>query len=163
MGQRATKMYGTNSRATLRLAAAAAAIRANILAVTQTEAENDEDDVADAPEGQLLTRVHRVRERNRKLVERKKKAALDSSGELQCEACTFNFSTVYGERGDGFIECHHTVPLHEPKTGTRTRLTDLALVCSNCHRMLHRRSPWLTMEQLRALLARRPPIASLSA
>jgi 5-methylcytosine-specific restriction protein A len=28
----------------------------------------------------------------------------------------------------------------------------LELVCSNCHRMIHRRRPWLTIEQLRSIL-----------
>jgi 5-methylcytosine-specific restriction enzyme A len=93
------------------LAAAAAAIRANRAAITPREADADEDDIAEAPEGQLLTRVHRVRERNRALVERKKLQALATHGRLVCEACGFDYAYVYGERGEGFIECHHTVPV----------------------------------------------------
>ena len=30
--------------------------------------------------------------------------------------------------------------------------TDLVPVCSNCHRMIHRRRPWLSVEQLRQLV-----------
>ncbi|MBN4084034.1 HNH endonuclease [bacterium AH-315-A03] len=36
---------------------------------------------------------------------------------------------------------------------TTTRLSDLALVCSNCHRMIHRRSPWPTPIELGLLIA----------
>jgi hypothetical protein len=36
--------------------------------------------------------------------------------------------------------------------GMRTKLADVVLVCSNCHRMLHRRRPWLGIEGLKALL-----------
>ena len=63
------------------------------------------------------------------------------------------FAAAYGERGDGFIECHHTIPVRDLRPGSRTRLSDLALVCANCHRMIHRRSPWLTVEELRLLVS----------
>jgi 5-methylcytosine-specific restriction protein A len=51
------------------------------------------------------------------------------------------------------IECQHTKPVHTLRAGQRTKLDDLALVCSNCHRMIHRRKQRLTMDELRALLA----------
>jgi hypothetical protein len=45
----------------------------------------------------------------------------------------------------GYIRCHDTtvdtIPPHD----------DLAIVCSNCHRMLHRR-PWHTIHQLKVLV-----------
>jgi 5-methylcytosine-specific restriction protein A len=68
-----------------------------------------------------------------------------------CEAGGFNFERIYGDRGRGFIECHHVVPLHV--AGTRVNSTaDLALLCANCHRMIHR-SPWLSPAELRAMIA----------
>ncbi|WP_423911183.1 HNH endonuclease [Candidatus Spongiihabitans sp.] len=72
---------------------------------------------------------------------------------LKCACCGFDFFTTYGKIGRGFIEAHHTKPvstLHED--GEETHLDDIALVCSNCHRMLHRRRPWLGMEDLSELL-----------
>ncbi|MEA2332471.1 MAG: 5-methylcytosine-specific restriction enzyme [Thermoleophilaceae bacterium] len=146
--------FGTDP---LRLGQAAEAIRANLDAIPAQEAEADEEEVADAPEGRLLTRVHRVRERNQRLVARKKVAALENTGKLACEACTFDFAATYGPHGDGFIECHHTVPLHTLRPGSRTRLADLALVCSNCHRMIHRRAEWLSVSALRALVGAATP------
>lgn len=105
-------------------------------------------------EGQVTTQLHRSRERDSAIVEAKKVAARKSQGKLICEVCEFDFAKVYGKRGDGFIECHHIKPLSDlsPLGGT-TGLSDLALVCSNCHRMIHRKSPWLSINQLKNLLA----------
>ncbi|MET4431571.1 HNH endonuclease [Mycolicibacterium sp. 624] len=107
----------------------------------------------EATEGRLLERRHIVRERSRSL--RKKKIAkhLAQHGNLACETCGFNFRATYGEKGDGIIECHHVVPLHE--TGPKsTRLKDLILICANCHRMIHHAQPWLNPDQLRDLIAK---------
>ena len=38
------------------------------------------------------------------------------------------------------------------KINQKTRLNDLSLLCSNCHKMIHRKSPWLTIEQLKKIL-----------
>src|SRR6266542_2912051 len=43
--------------------------------------------------------------------------------------------------GRGYIECHHVRPLAAAQGEVRTRLADLAVVCCNCHRILHRGSP----------------------
>ncbi len=60
------------------------------------------------------------------------------------------FEERYGDVGHGFIEVHHVRPVHELQPGDKTKLSDLALVCANCHRMIHRRRPWLSMDELRA-------------
>jgi 5-methylcytosine-specific restriction protein A len=103
-------------------------------------------------EGQLLTFQHQRRERSRKIVTAKKAAVLKTLGKLICEVCHFDFAKQYGKRGQGFIECHHIKPVADLGDGTPTRLADLALVCANCHRMVHARRPWLTIEELRAHL-----------
>jgi 5-methylcytosine-specific restriction enzyme A len=105
----------------------------------------------EASEGRLLTRLHLVRERNRKLVEKKREQVLKSYGRLTCEACDFDFAVCYGDRGHGFIECHHTKPIATLADGHKTHINDLALVCSNCHRIIHRRRPWLSISELKAL------------
>jgi hypothetical protein len=48
-------------------------------------------------------------------------------------------------------ECHHVVPLHV-SGATTTKLADLAILCANCHRMIHRGDPWLTPDELRDLV-----------
>ncbi|MEV7450648.1 HNH endonuclease [Streptomyces nigra] len=116
--------------------------------------EEDELDDYSAPEGRLLMRRHRSRERNKAVRTRKIAAVLRQGRPLSCEACGFDFAEVYGERGDGYIECHHVVPLHQAGE-SRTRLNDLALICANCHRMIHRRAPWPTPPELRAVIETR--------
>ena len=101
------------------------------------------------------SRMHRVRERNRELVRRKRDAVLRETGRLACEACDFDFNDTYGEHGRGFIEVHHLLPLHVLKPGTRTRMQDLAVLCANCHRMVHAKTKWLTLTQMKELLAER--------
>lgn len=120
----------------------------------QIIAPDDDDDTTEGEEGRVLTRVHRARERNRAIVDRKKRAVLQKEGVLRCEACCFDFEATYGERGRGFIECHHTKPIHTLLPGTKTKLADLALLCSNCHRMVHAARPWLSVPQLRQIMGR---------
>jgi 5-methylcytosine-specific restriction protein A len=103
-------------------------------------------------EGKVLYRLHRVRERDPELVRRAKEKAMDEQGKLACMACTFDFAAVYGAVGLGYIKCHHLLPLAELAQERLSRLSDLALVCSNCHRMLHRKRPWLSLGQLSALV-----------
>ncbi|EKT4450658.1 TPA: HNH endonuclease [Pseudomonas putida] len=100
----------------------------------------------------MLTRFHRFRERDRKLVLYKKKQAMSKYGKLDCEACGFSFLSRYGDAGKDIIDVHHTKPLHTLKPGEKTRLNDLALLCSNCHRVVHSSKPWLTIEELRKAL-----------
>jgi 5-methylcytosine-specific restriction protein A len=114
-----------------------------------TSPVDDEED--SAAEGRLLLRLHVSRERSRKLRQRKIKATLSRGQPIACEVCGFDFKQTYGERGKGYIECHHILPLHAVGNRT-TRLRDLSLLCSNCHRMIHVRTPWLTPEQLRAAI-----------
>src|SRR3546814_6103822 len=56
----------------------------------------DEPEIKEAEEGRVLTRLHRIRERSRKLVEEKKKVSFKQQGSLVCEACGFDFSRKYG-------------------------------------------------------------------
>jgi 5-methylcytosine-specific restriction protein A len=96
--------------------------------------------------------LHRGYERKIGIVKAKKARALALLGRLACEACGFDFGQRYGQRGEGFIECHHTRPLHTLKPGEKTKAKDLRLLCANCHRMVHATRPWLTFEQLLATL-----------
>jgi len=139
------------------LSAVVAAIR---LAVDQNAADQglaggDEPGIQEAEEGRVLTRLHRQRERSRRLVEARKAQALKQLGRLFCEACGFDFAATYGAVGDGLIECHHTKPVHTLTEGAKTRLDDLALLCANCHRVIHATRPWMPLDQLQALLKSR--------
>ncbi|MCH8158118.1 MAG: HNH endonuclease [Nitrospinae bacterium] len=85
-------------------------------------------------------------------MKKKKSNFLKRHGKLFCEACGFDYEKTYGGRGVGFIECHHTKPVHTLSPKEKTKLEDLRLLCANCHRMVHAKAPWLSMEELRALL-----------
>ena len=110
------------------------------------------DDDYEGREGKLLTRVHKYRERDPKIIKKKKEQVLKSSGKLECEGCGFNFKVNYGERGEGFIECHHIKPVSKVEKNEKTKLVDLILLCSNCHRMVHRKKPWLNLDELTELI-----------
>lgn len=104
------------------------------------------------PEGRTYEVIHRKRERNTKLINIVKSDRKAQSGELTCEVCGFNFKAAYGSIGEDFIEAHHTIPVSELNEDSITSIEDIALVCSNCHSMLHRKRPWLKMNELKALL-----------
>lgn len=109
------------------------------------------------PEGRAKYVLHRRLERNRRAVVMKLAEVKATTGGLACEVCTFDFEQRYGELGLGFAECHHLLPLSEIGE-QETQLSDLAVVCANCHRMLHRRKhkgALPTLEELRRLLENR--------
>ena len=132
---------------------AAGAIKLN-LKTHLPEVNLEEEEVAEAAEGRLLTRIHLARERSREIVQKKKARVLKETGKLVCEACEFDFEKVYGERGKGFAEAHHIKPLHTIAPGTRTKLDDLVVLCANCHRMVHSKKPWLDLEDLKRIIRR---------
>jgi HNH endonuclease len=105
-------------------------------------------------EGEARLVSHLRRERNRTLVESKKTATLDAKGRLQCEVCSFDFTTTYGVLGEGFCEVHHLVPLSASMESVTTTLADLAILCSNCHRVIHRSKPMLSVAELSKVVSR---------
>ena len=106
------------------------------------------------PEGKIITMAHRRKERSRVAVDKKKARALRETGKLACEACGFDFRGFYGDSGRDIIECHHIKPLAEVAAERTIRLSDLALVCANCHRVLHKVRPWMSVIQLQGRLRR---------
>ena len=103
------------------------------------------------PEGKELYQLHKKRERNQTVVRLKKRLALQE-GKLFCEVCGFDFAARYGELGEGYIECHHIKPISTYTEEDATTVDDLVLVCSNCHRILHRKRPWLGKDELKDIL-----------
>lgn len=110
----------------------------------------DEED--EAPEGEILFRLHKSRECSTSLIRKKKVLSLQKHGYIGCDICGFVFNEYYGSLGDGFIECHHTMPISQLRPGESTKLKELALVCANCHRMLHRGGDLLTIAKLQEIV-----------
>lgn len=70
-----------------------------------------------------------------------------------CSVCGFDFGLKYGDLGEGFIHVHHIVPLHEIGVDyVVDPINDLVPVCPNCHAMIHRRNPALSIDELRKLV-----------
>jgi hypothetical protein len=95
---------------------------------------------------------HFSRERRREIVTAKKAHVLKTTGKLKCEACEFNFSERYGAIGEGFCEVHHKVPLSSLNERSKTKLEDLAILCSNCHRMIHRTKPMSSVSEFKTAI-----------
>jgi 5-methylcytosine-specific restriction enzyme A len=98
------------------------------------------DDEDDAPSG--LDYEDATRFRMHKRIERRAalaKKVKQLKGDI-CEVCGTNFLKTYGPVGAGYIEAHHLKPLASLK-GTKVAMnpvTDFAVLCANCHRMVHR-------------------------
>lgn len=103
--------------------------------VTIQNDQTVEDDEEDLVEDLSSLRLHKRVERNRKL----SRLAKEAHG-FSCQACHFDFERHYGVLGIGFIEAHHLTPLADLR-GQRIALDpkkDFAVLCANCHRMIHR-------------------------
>lgn len=109
-------------------------------------------EMSEASEGRVLTRMHRIRERNPKLVKQVKNNVLKKYGKLFCFACYFDFAEKYGEAGKGLIDVHHTKPIHTLGEHSKTKIEDLVLLCPNCHRVVHAKRPWLSLDELISLV-----------
>lgn len=71
-----------------------------------------------------------------------------------CAACGFNFEQVYGAIGEKYIHVHHIIPLSEiRKEYVLNPIKDLVPVCANCHGIIHRTRPALTVDQLKQHLS----------
>lgn len=66
-----------------------------------------------------------------------------------CSACGMTFEKRYGELGKEFIHVHHLKPLALTDGAYIINpIEDLRPVCPNCHAMLHRQDPPLSIEEL---------------
>ena len=108
------------------------------------------DEVLGFPEGAVSQVLVNKYERDPK----NRSAAIAIHGK-SCLACGFNYTDFYGELGDEYIVVHHVVPVS--KIGPDYDInpsTDLVTLCANCHAMVHRQDPPLTVAQLREILGR---------
>jgi hypothetical protein len=104
-------------------------------------------------EGRILTRLHVYKERDRKFAKQVRDHYRHANGgKLKCETCGIVPVDVYGDAGDRSIEAHHKVPIEELQPDSITPVTEMAMVCATCHRVIHSEKPCLTIEQVKALL-----------
>lgn len=72
-----------------------------------------------------------------------------------CYACGFNFKEAFGALGANYIEVHHLRQIAD--VGEEYMINpreDLRPVCANCHRMLHKTRPPLSIEELKNIKIR---------
>lgn len=98
-------------------------------------------------EGEKYIAEVEFRKRNAALIAQKKRES-----NYRCEVCSMSFQETYGDIGKEHIIAHHLNPIAMRKEPSKTTLDDLALVCSNCHDMLHREEPPITLEKLRKII-----------
>jgi len=101
----------------------------------------------EADEGRMILTEAAFRTRNAALIEAKKAAS-----NYRCEVCGFRFSDRYGKIGHDYIIAHHLMPLASRKGISKTTLDDIALLCANCHAMVHTTRPPHSLEKLRRSL-----------
>ena len=78
-----------------------------------------------------------------------------------CSVCGMNFEKTYGDIGLNFIHVHHSVPVSQMGDNYVVNPEkELFPVCPNCHAMLHRCDPPLSIEELSAILLARKGDAS---
>ena len=68
----------------------------------------------------------------------------------ECAVCSFNFEKVYGAIGKKYIHVHHIIPIGNLKKEYELDpIKDLIPICPNCHAIIHRTQPVITVEELR--------------
>jgi hypothetical protein len=112
--------------------------------------ELTEDDIAYA-EGKLVVRSVRQRQRNRTLVSDARTHFKQRQGHLCCEVCGFDFVAVYGIE---YIEAHHKQQMASLDEERLSTVDDLVMLCANCHRIAHQRTPPYTVAELKAMIQR---------
>lgn len=93
---------------------------------------------------------HRKIERNRTA----SKLAKKFHGTV-CQACNLDFGKRYGAIGEGYIEAHHLKPISSLEEGVAAHYDvgeDFAVLCANCHRMIHRSGDPSDLAAFRALV-----------
>lgn len=107
-----------------------------------------------------MLKIHLSRERSRSLRAAKVKQVHRQTGKLECEVCAVDFEREFAGIGLGFCEVHHLRPVASlSESGPSTDLNELAVVCPNCHRMLHRKAPPIEITELRKIRSLTSPSA----
>ncbi|RWN98693.1 MAG: HNH endonuclease [Mesorhizobium sp.] len=113
------------------------------------------EDVEEFKEGGLLTRLHYRRERNPK-VRARLMLARETAG-LRCEICDLHRPDLPAPLQQSVFEAHHLVPIAEA-VQRATRLSDMALRCACCHRLLHKMiatdGKWITPAEARGRISK---------
>ncbi|MFT4804051.1 MAG: 5-methylcytosine-specific restriction protein A [Psychroserpens sp.] len=123
----------------------------SIMPIKRESFEVEEATYEILPEGELIQVMLNKYERD----PRNRDAAIAIHG-LACKACGVELTDIYGELAQEFIEIHHCKPLSE--LGGEYLVdpsNDLVPLCPNCHSMIHRRIPALSLDELIIIITSR--------
>lgn len=148
--------FGANPTEVTRLATL---IRAGIAADHQTTSPAvDEAEDIEFYEGRLLTQSHMRRERSPGLRKALLKKRQDNS--LHCDICGVTHAALPIQLRTAAFEAHHIVPIASVGESA-TKLSDVALLCATCHRLIHRlialRRTWVCLTEAKAFVDNPPP------
>jgi 5-methylcytosine-specific restriction enzyme A len=127
-------------------------IRAGIHIVS--EIPEDSPAFEEFAEGRVVTETHHRRERDpqlrkRLLADRRSKSA------LKCEMCGREPEVSDVALSESIFEAHHVIPL-SAGAERKTKLSDMALLCACCHRIIHKaisiKGSWLSVAQARMFI-----------
>jgi 5-methylcytosine-specific restriction protein A len=101
--------------------------------------EPEDDDLPNVSRSLIEFRRYKMHRR----IERNPRAATEAKRHhgVRCQVCHLRFDERYGDVGKGFIEAHHLRPISSLEEGAAVSYdvaADFAVLCSNCHRMIHR-------------------------
>lgn len=106
-----------------------------------------DDAVYQETQGANKQLTEKIKERKRYVVHQKIERRSDVAKKVRekqgciCKACQVDLTQVYGPLAANFIEVHHLRPLASLDLGEVVEYdldTDYAVLCANCHRMIHR-------------------------
>jgi predicted HNH restriction endonuclease len=106
--------------------------------ISETEMDETTDELPEGGhEGRKLLVSHYRRERSKALSLSAKRIARNKHPErlLVCEICSTIPEKTYKE---DTIEAHHRTPLNKLAGSTKVMPADLAMICPNCHRAVHK-------------------------
>ena len=107
-----------------------------------------------AIEGTPQLFFHVRRERDPALRKAKIAAILNANGQLRCESCGLVTSEAFPGLTEDILEVHHRVALSASECAVINSVDDLALLCPNCHRAIHRTKPMMTVKYFRSEVLR---------
>ncbi|WP_201770552.1 HNH endonuclease [Sorangium cellulosum] len=85
------------------------------------------------------------------------------AGRPRCEICNRTHSSEAAQLHEAVYEAHHLVPLSAGQERT-TRLEDMALLCANCHTMIHRAiaqaKRWLSIHEAKVKIFGKASLAT---
>jgi 5-methylcytosine-specific restriction protein A len=108
--------------------------------------QESEKEVRVYAEGKIKTVTYRTYDRSPAA----RQACIEHYG-YNCSVCGFSFEEAFGDLGRNYIEVHHLKQVADAGGEyTINPITDLRPVCANCHRMLHKKRPALSIEELKS-------------